>query len=54
MGNEIFLYLLIEDCPFVARVDPRARARPGQDVQLVIDMAQMHAFDPTTEQALVD
>jgi multiple sugar transport system ATP-binding protein len=55
MGNEIFLHLLMENGnPFLARVDPRTEARPGRDVQVAFDMAQMHAFDPQTEIAIAD
>jgi len=53
MGNEIFLHLLIGDKPFLARVDPGTKARPGQEMQVVFNMAKMHAFDPVTEQAIV-
>jgi multiple sugar transport system ATP-binding protein len=50
MGNEIFLHLLMEDgSPFLARVDPRTRARPGQGIQVAFNMAHMHSFDPETE-----
>ena len=50
MGNEIFLHLIMEnDQPFLARVDPRTKARPGHDIQVAFDMAQMHTFDPQAE-----
>jgi len=52
MGNEIFLHLVEGGKPFLARVDPRTRARPGQEVRVVFDMARMHAFDPDTKQAI--
>ena len=53
MGNEIFLHLLMEDGkPFLARVDPRTEARPGHDIQVAFDVAQMHAFDPQTESVI--
>ena len=54
MGNEIFLYLLAGDKPFMARVDPRTRAPVGQAVQVVMNMENMHLFDPRTEEALTD
>ena len=53
MGNEIFLYLLTKDgkeC--VARVDPRSKARVGNDMTVVIDMDRMHIFDRETEMAV--
>lgn len=53
MGNEIFLYLLMGEKPFLARVDPRTKARPGQEIQVVFNMAKMHAFDPATEKNIL-
>lgn len=53
MGNEIFLYLTVQGYSLMARVDPRTKARPGDEIELVLDMAHMHAFDPGTEQALL-
>jgi len=53
MGNEIFLHLLMEDGrPFLARVDPRTKARPGHNIQVAFNMAHMHAFDPETERVI--
>jgi multiple sugar transport system ATP-binding protein len=46
MGNEIFLYLMIGDHSFVARVDPRTRVSMGEDVKVVFNMANFHIFDP--------
>jgi len=53
MGNEIFLYLLTRDKKqFIARVDPRVRTTIGDDIDLAINMANAHIFDPKTEMAL--
>ncbi len=52
MGSEIFLHLVADGKPFLARVDARTRARPGQEIRVVFDVARMHAFDPETEQAI--
>ena len=52
MGNEVFLHLLVNGTPFLARVDPRTKARPGNRMQVVFDMDRMHAFDRTTEEAI--
>jgi multiple sugar transport system ATP-binding protein len=52
MGSEIFLHLVADGKPFLARVDPRTKARPGQEIRVEFDMARMHAFDPETEQAI--
>ena len=53
MGNEIFVYGLTGDKSFIARVDPRTRAVPGEEIDLNVNMDNMHAFDPKTELALV-
>jgi multiple sugar transport system ATP-binding protein len=52
MGNEVFLHLLADGEQFLARVDPRTKARPGNTIQVVFDMDRMHAFDPATEDAI--
>ena len=52
MGNEFFLHLVAGDKPFLARVDPRTSAKPGQDIEVVFNMGNMHAFDPKTGQAI--
>jgi len=53
MGSEIFIYLVSGSHQLLARVDPRTQARLGEQMDLVFDMANVHAFDPTTEQSLL-
>jgi multiple sugar transport system ATP-binding protein len=52
MGNEIFIYALTGNKSFIARVDPRTRARAGEQIELAFNMDNMHAFDPKTEVAI--
>jgi multiple sugar transport system ATP-binding protein len=52
MGNEVFLYLKSGDKNYVARVDPRSQARIGHDVQVAMNLDNMHIFDKDTEQAV--
>jgi len=52
MGYEIFLYCLTGKKTFIARVDPRVDVRPGDQIELALNMANMHAFDPKTEEAI--
>ena len=52
MGNEIFLYLLTGKKQLIARVDPRTHVRPGEQIDLVVNMDNMHLFDPQTEKTL--
>ena len=50
MGNEIFLYLLTADQKsFIARVDPRVQAQPGDMLDLAVNMQNAHIFDPKAE-----
>ena len=53
MGNEVFLYLLTGQKTFIARVDPRTRARVGMETEAVLNMNNMHAFDLQTERAIL-
>jgi multiple sugar transport system ATP-binding protein len=52
MGNEVFLYLKSGDKNYVARVDPRSQARIGHDVQVAMNLDNMHIYDKETEQAI--
>lgn len=52
MGNEVFLYMVAGKGQLLARVDPRPAARPCQEVEAILDMEKMHAFDPETEEAI--
>jgi len=53
MGNEFFFYLLSGNKQFLARVDARTTAKPGQDIEVVFNMDNMHAFDPGTGKAVL-
>ena len=39
---------------FVARVDPRARARAGDRIRLAIDPSRLYFFSPDTGERLLD
>jgi multiple sugar transport system ATP-binding protein len=52
MGNEIFVYLLIGQKQFIARMDPRTSARVGQEMDVVVNMDNVHLFDRDTEEAI--
>ncbi len=55
MGSEIYLYLVTKDSKqFVARVDPRVKASIGDNLDLAVNMANAHIFDPKTEVSLAD
>lgn len=48
MGNEIFVHLLAGDHKLIARVDPRSSARPGDQIEVALNMDNFHLFDPET------
>jgi multiple sugar transport system ATP-binding protein len=52
MGNEVYLYLKSGDKSYVARVDPRTRARIGDKVQVAMNLNNMHLFDKSSEGAI--
>ncbi len=52
MGNEIFLYLISGTQSFIARVDPRSRARVGNTVALAVNLDKLHFFEKDTERAI--
>ena len=49
MGNEIFVYLQVGDSTFIARIDPRADVRAGDEVDMAFNIDKIHIFDATTE-----
>jgi len=53
MGSEVYLYLLTGTKSFVGRLDSRTQVHPGQDMEVVWDMAHMHIFDRETQVAVV-
>ncbi len=54
MGNELFVHLIADNVTFLGRIDARSQARAGQTMDVVFNMANMHAFDPETGTALIE
>ena len=52
MGNEIFLYLLVGEKSFIARVDPRSKSRVGDKIKVLVNLDNVHFFDRDTEKAI--
>lgn len=52
LGHELHLYLNSGKHSFVATVDTRMIVSAGNDVDLVLDMTNMHLFDKDTELAI--
>ena len=44
MGNETFLHLELDGMRFLARVDPRTKARAQQRTVVVVDLSHLYAF----------
>ncbi len=54
MGAETYLYVTVEGSNFVARVNPRTTAKPGDTINLVFDGNKIQLFDKETEQAILN
>jgi multiple sugar transport system ATP-binding protein len=52
LGSEQFVYLLSGDTEFVAKMDARTPIRAGQQMEVALDLAHMHAFDRATQVSL--
>lgn len=52
LGHELHLYVNTGKNSLVATVDTRAPARVGNTIDVVMDMNNMHLFDPATEKAI--
>jgi multiple sugar transport system ATP-binding protein len=52
MGNEMIIYLETGKVNFIARTDPRTRARIGGKLNVVMNVDNIHLFDSETEQSL--
>jgi multiple sugar transport system ATP-binding protein len=53
MGNEVIVYLMASNNkPFLARVDPRTKARVGNSMPVSLNLDNMHIFDKQTEKAI--
>ena len=53
MGAETFLYLKIEDNDFIARVNPRTKAKHGETITVAFELEKMHIFDKETEVTII-
>ena len=52
MGDIITLYLTCGVHSLVATIDAETKARDGEALDVVVDVAKTHLFDPDTEQAI--
>ncbi|MBE7053938.1 MAG: sn-glycerol-3-phosphate ABC transporter ATP-binding protein UgpC [Ruminococcaceae bacterium] len=54
MGAETYLYLKIENTPFIARVNPRTTAKMGDDIKIGLDATKIHVFDKETQTTITN
>ncbi|MFH1007590.1 MAG: sn-glycerol-3-phosphate ABC transporter ATP-binding protein UgpC [Candidatus Latescibacterota bacterium] len=52
MGNEIFLYVHVDEAPLVARLGTRFVPKVGEEMTLVMDVSACHFFDNDTGERL--
>jgi multiple sugar transport system ATP-binding protein len=52
MGNEIFLHARSAGHEITARVPPQPVPEPGRPINLAFDLAKLHFFDPSTDEAV--
>lgn len=54
LGAETFLYMIIDDVNFTARVNPRTTAKPGDIIKVAFDTNKIHLFDKETERTIMN
>jgi len=54
MGAETYLYLDVDGNKLTARVSPRTTTKPGDKIQVAIDVNKIHLFDKETEVTIVN
>jgi len=53
LGSEVYAFVENGGKEMVSRLDPRTKAAVGNNIELVVDMSRMHAFDRDSEVAVV-
>jgi multiple sugar transport system ATP-binding protein len=54
LGAETYLYMVIDEINFTARVNPRTKARAGDIVKVAFDSNRVHLFDKETERTILN
>jgi multiple sugar transport system ATP-binding protein len=52
MGNEIFLYFVIDKSQFISRISAREKPEVGKSVNLFMDISKLHFFDRESEKVI--
>ncbi len=54
MGSETYLYIEISGNNMIARVSPNTTAKPGDVIDVTLDLSKIHIFDPKTERVILN
>ncbi|HEY9061915.1 MAG TPA: sn-glycerol-3-phosphate ABC transporter ATP-binding protein UgpC [Pseudobacteroides sp.] len=54
LGSETYLYMVVDDVDFTARVNPRTKARAGDIIKIAFDTNRIHLFDKETEKTIMN
>ena len=54
LGSETLLYLVVGEIDFVARVNPRTKAKPGDSIKVAFETNKIHLFDKETEKTIMN
>ncbi len=54
LGSETLLYLVVDEVDFVARVNPRTKAKPGDRIKVAFETNKIHLFDKETEKTIMN
>lgn len=54
LGSETYLYMVVDDVDFTARVNPRTKARAGDIIKMAFDTNRIHLFDKETEKTIMN
>ena len=54
LGSETLLYVIVDDVDFVARVNPRTKAKVGDLIKIAFDANKVHLFDKETERTIMN
>jgi multiple sugar transport system ATP-binding protein len=54
LGSETLLYVIADDVDFVARVNPRTKAKVGDLIKIAFDANKVHLFDKETERTIMN
>ena len=54
MGSETYLFLDVNGCKMTGRVAPTTTAKPGDTIQVALDLSKLHLFDIDTEETIIN